>query len=172
MLTAMVLAYDAIHKKTNLAPLLMAACRFLLYLAAGSAAMFGIGSHVMWAGLALTAYIVGLSYLARRESTTNKSSRWPIALLFVPAVIALYWAEKTKSVVWIPLLVLSLWILWCVSGRPIRMRTPVPKGVGGLLAGIALSDWLATGSTDPLFGLVFMSLFLLAILLQRIAPAT
>jgi 4-hydroxybenzoate polyprenyltransferase len=38
MLVACIVVYDAIHKRTALAPLLMAACRLLLYLVAASAA--------------------------------------------------------------------------------------------------------------------------------------
>src|SRR5689334_19876795 len=40
-LVTCIVVYNAVHKRTRLAPLLMAGCRFLLYLAAGSAAHLG-----------------------------------------------------------------------------------------------------------------------------------
>lgn len=60
--------YDLVHKRTVLAPLLMAGCRFLLYLVAGSAALGGINAKPLWCAGALAAYIVGLSFIARKES--------------------------------------------------------------------------------------------------------
>jgi 4-hydroxybenzoate polyprenyltransferase len=63
-----IVAYDLVHKQTALAPLLMAGCRFLLYLVAGSAALGGINAKLLWCAGALAAYIVGLSFIARRES--------------------------------------------------------------------------------------------------------
>src|SRR5205807_5696756 len=88
LLLAAILIYDAVHKRTALAPLLMAACRFLLYLIAASAAEHGPGGTVLWRALALAAYIVGLSYLARGESTGATSGRWSIVLLAAPMIVA------------------------------------------------------------------------------------
>jgi 4-hydroxybenzoate polyprenyltransferase len=63
-----IVAYDLVHKRTALAPLLMAGCRFLLYLVVGSAALGGINAKLLWCAGALAAYIVGLSFIARKEA--------------------------------------------------------------------------------------------------------
>ena len=79
-LLASIVCYDIAHKRFPLAPVLMAACRFLLYLVAASAAHDHATEVTVWRALALAAYIIGLSCLARSESTSTAAARWPIAL--------------------------------------------------------------------------------------------
>ncbi len=81
LLVGAIILYDAVHKRTVFAPLLMAACRFLLYVVAASATMRAVSDVVVWRGLALAAYITGLSYLARSESAQGITRRWPLLLL-------------------------------------------------------------------------------------------
>ena len=75
--------------RTALAPLLMAACRFLLYLVAASTAQRGATEPALWRAGALAAYITGISYLARGESAPVAVKAWPVTLLFVPSLLAL-----------------------------------------------------------------------------------
>ena len=64
-------------------------------------------------------------------------------------------------------------ILGMVSGQTrTRVASAAASSVAGLLAGIVLVDWLAVAGEGPLLSAVFIGLFLLALLLQRIAPAT
>ena len=44
----------------------------------------GVTGHAMWSGVALGVYVVGLSFVARRESLRDRPPYWPIALLIVP----------------------------------------------------------------------------------------
>jgi 4-hydroxybenzoate polyprenyltransferase len=67
-LLACIVFYDVIHKQTAYAPVAMAGCRFLLYVVAGAAAIGGISAKLLWCAGALAAYIVGLSFIARKES--------------------------------------------------------------------------------------------------------
>jgi hypothetical protein len=62
------------------------------------------------------------------------------------------------------------WTVWCLAGQTTRRLSLIPRGVAGLLAGITLVDLVASaghGVASP-----FFCLFILAILLQRLAPAT
>ena len=165
--------YDFVHKKTKLAPLLMAACRFLLYLMSAAVAS-GTGPRLVWIpALGLTAYIVGLSYLARGESTGGVWSRWPLGLLFVPALLAIFIFHRPPMLLWatgIVLIVQIGWTLWCVWPGKLQVLAFIPRGVAGLLAGIVFVDWLATSGTGH--AVVFASLFVCALFSQRIAPAT
>ena len=167
-LVFLIAAYDIVHKSTVLAPLLMASCRFTLYLVVACAATGIIHSAVLWRAAALGGYIVGLSYLARGESTGGRFANWTGVLLFVPAIVALFMSSGTSSTCWTALIVQVTWILWCCWPNKSKLRICIPTGVAGLLAGIALVDWLAAGAC----GWVFVGLFLFALLLQRIAPAT
>jgi 4-hydroxybenzoate polyprenyltransferase len=172
LLVICIVAYNAVHKKTRLAPLLMAGCRFLLYLAAGSAARSGVGELVVLFAFALFCYIVGLSYFARVESTGGTVSRWPAALLFVPVVLALTGPVRPAQF-WIAVTLQPLWVLWCLSARLRGPKGLLSSGVAGLLAGIPFVDWLAVGCcASPGLGLAFPALFFLALISQRVAPAT
>jgi hypothetical protein len=169
ILCVAIVVYDLIHKRTSLAPLVMASCRLLLYLLA-AAICNGFRVNVVWPeAIALAVYIVGLSYLARGESTGDLWSRWPIVLLFVPGIIAVF-LHRLVPLFWITLLVQAGWTAWCVWGRKRSTWPLVPGGVAGLLAGISLVDMVAASSQGYIW--IFVCLFLSALLLQRIAPAT
>jgi len=171
-LAGTIVLYDVVHKKTKLAPVLMAGCRFLLCLAASSAAQKGIRSPIVWHAAGLAAYIIGLSYLARRESTGPRVSAWPIPLLSVPVILALTGVLSGHELPWKAGLAVVGWIVWCLSSQRAVGKIPLPRGVAGLLAGIALLDWLTVSSLNASLACVCLALFLLAIVLQRIAPAT
>jgi len=173
LLVICIVTYDAVHKRTGLAPLLMASCRFLLYLVSASAAQLGAGRAVTWFALALFCYIVGLSYLARVESTGAFVSRWPTLFLFLPIAVALTVGGRTRAQFWIAAMAQPIWVLWCLTSGFPNVRWFLTGGVAGLLAGIPFVDWLAVGccvSTE--LGLAFPTLFLVALILQRVAPAT
>lgn len=170
LLALMIVAYDVVHKHTRLAPLLMAGCRFLLYLTAAAVSAKADLWPIWRTAAALAAYIVGLSYLARGESTGGASFRWPAMLLFGPMLLAAVWSPAVGWILWVALAVQAGWTIWCVWGRRAARMSWVPQGVAGLLAGIALVDWLAAVGHGA--GAIFVGLFVMAVLLQRIAPAT
>jgi hypothetical protein len=165
-----IVVYDLVHKHTTFSPVLMAACRCLLYFLAASSVGTSATRDVLWRAMALAAYIIGLSYLARGESTGKRLASWTVILLFVPIIVA--FADPVDGVVSITLIavLLAAWIGWCLSAR-LAWRVPfLSKGVAGLLAGIVLVDWLATGGNS--YSAAFLLLFVLALFLQRVAPAT
>jgi 4-hydroxybenzoate polyprenyltransferase len=169
LLVAIVL-YDFVHKRTTFSPFLMAACRFLLYLLAAASARGVVSSALVWRALALAAYIIGLSYLARGESTGNRLAPWTILLLLTPIAVAFVQPLSAPLLIGTAAAVLAAWLAWCLLTRA-SWRIPfLPKSVAGLLAGIALVDWLAAAGHG--YAIVFLGLFVLALFLQRVAPAT
>jgi heme O synthase-like polyprenyltransferase len=173
LLVICIVAYNAVHKKTGLAPLLMAGCRFLLYLTAASAAQLGVSRAVISFAVALFCYIVGLSYIARVESTGRIISRWPTVMLFLPLVIASAFNVRTGLAFQVAVVVQPVWVLWCLLGRMQGSKRRVSSGVAGLLAGIPFVDWLGISCcSSPTVNVVFPALFVLALVLQRVAPAT
>ena len=171
-LAALIVLYNAVHKRTVLAPALMGGCRFLLYIVAAVAAQGGLNSLVLWRALALSLYVTGLSCLARRESSPGAIQRWPAALLLAPGLIALLTGDLTLATLWIPGVILTAWVGWCLGQAWAGSRGGIPRGVAGLLAGIVLVDWLAAAGAGPRIALLFAGLFVLAKVLQRVAPAT
>lgn len=173
VLAGSILIYDAIHKAVAIAPVLMAACRFILYLTAASSGKVGITGAAVWSGLALGAYIVGLSYLARRESTRGGLDSWPLYLLGVPVFLALLvnTGEYRRSGL-ILCLIVVLWVLLCLRHTFWRRERNIGATVSGLLAGIVLTDWLATAPENAGIIAIFVALFAFARLAQRFVPAT
>jgi len=173
LLTGAILVYDAVHKIFAFAPLLMALCRFLLLLLAASVGAQGFPGLAVWAALVLASYIVGLSFLARSESTLAPLSHWPCLLLAAPLMLAFIvnaGAGQMRSLVLSA--VLLFWILRCLRFALWSAQRNIGRGVSGLLAAIPLVDWLAVGNGSALSGAAFLGLFGLALILQRRVPAT
>jgi hypothetical protein len=172
-LVVCILLYDAVHKVITLSPILMAACRFLLYVIAGCASANGMSGWPLWCGLALALYVVGLSFLARKESTGVGVNFWPVLFLAAPIILALMMNQGTfQRNAWLLSFALAMWVI-----RSLRyaFRTPernIGRTISGLLAGICLVDLLAVPDISRPFALIFIALLLLALLFQRFVPAT
>ena len=173
LLAVTIVFYDVVHKLLAFAPVFMAQCRFLLYLVAASCASGGMAGLAIWSGLALGAYVLGVSYLAQKESTRATPSWWPVAGLAAPVVLALLVNTGVfrSSAVFLSV-VLALWVARSLRSIWWAEQPNTGRAVAGLLAGIVLVDWLAIADQGREFGFVFIGLFLLALALQRFVPAT
>jgi len=176
LLLISILIYDAIHKIFAFSPIFMAACRFFLILVAASAADGGIGggsSLSLWSAIVLAAYVVGLSYLARRESTGATVRYWPCLLLGTPVVFALLVNQdgfRRQGIV-----LSGILLLWVMAALRHAFWAPQPnigRSVSALLAGIVLVDLTAVGAGGLSICMMFICLFLLALVFQRFVPAT
>ncbi len=173
LLITSVLIYDAIHKVVTFAPVVMALCRFLLYLMAASAGYNGVTGRAVWSALAIAGYIVGLSYLARRESTRGPLTYWPMIFLGAPLILAvLVHGNRYQKEAMALGSLLVLWVGWCLRHVIAEPTRNVGYTVSGLLAGIVLVDFLAVGIETLELGAAFVILFALARLFQRFIPAT
>jgi hypothetical protein len=169
-LLASILVYDALHKITPISPLLMGLCRFFLYIVAASTGSLGVTGQSIWCALALALYVTGLSFAARHESRRDPAPLWPVAAPLLLAILMN--AGPSRKPALLLSAALALWILRCL---PPALRRPDPdlrRTISGLLAGIVLVDWLAMANAPWALSLILLSLFGLANLLQRIAPAT
>jgi 4-hydroxybenzoate polyprenyltransferase len=174
LLTVFIFLYDATHKFFTAAPWLMGSCRFWVYVIAGAAGAKGLNGTPIFCGVALAGYIVGLSYVARRESSRGPIPFWSILLLVAPIILAMVMNTGgfRLRALWMAA-VLILWLAYCA--RPIFTGGAVNVGrlVSNLLAGIVFVDWLAVAPQCPQWlGLVFLGLFGLTKLLQKFVPAT
>lgn len=173
LLVIAVLVYDAVHKAVAFSPVLMAACRFFLLLVAASTGAVGVTGDGIWNAFGLAGWIVGLSYVAKRESTTGQLQRWPIAPLALPLFFAALYNFHAESQARALLLAggLVAWALWCLRHTMLAGTRNLGLTVAGLLAGICLVDCLAV---TPSWGVsaVFGGLFVMALLGQRFVPAT
>ncbi|MGN6644466.1 MAG: UbiA family prenyltransferase [Verrucomicrobiota bacterium] len=171
-LAGAILLYDAVHKRTAFAPLLMALCRLLLYTTAGLATHRNLNPTVIWHGLGLAAYVTGLSCFARNESGPQALQRWPVWLLIAPLATNAFVNPERNSASWIGSALLLSWIIWCLRGWFSGNKPDVGRVVAGLLAGIVLIDASAILNMSGKLAVIFAAFFALALLLQKKIPAT
>ena len=172
-LLLLIVLYNAFHKQLVWAPILMAACRFLVYVIAASIAANGVTGWALWGGLALAFYIAGLSFLARREATPGLPDYWPLLLLAAPIVLALFMnGPGYRLAAGLLGAALAFWVVSALSQSLWSDKPNVGRTVSWLLAGVVLVDWLAVADAPRQIGFVFIGLFLSALLLQRVVPAT
>ncbi|HXR05686.1 MAG TPA: UbiA family prenyltransferase [Candidatus Acidoferrum sp.] len=173
LLTGFILLYNLIHEWAVASPLLLGACRLCLYLVSASLARDGVSGQVVWCGLALAAYVMGLSWLARKEIGRGPAPYWPGLLLAAPLVLAGLmddgWTRQTGNLLSLFLLV---WMLWALRQAFWRAQPMVDYAVARLLAGIPLVDLLAVADLTRPQVLLFPIWFALALLLQHYIPAT
>ncbi len=172
LLAGCIVLYDAIHKMITISPVLMAACRFFLYLVAASTGSAGVTGAAVWCSLAMGMYIVGLSYVAGKESTRTVVRYWPCVFLGAPIVLAFFMntGDYLKDAMLLSV-VLGLWMVQQLR-RTFGAERNIGRTVSGLLAGIPLVDLLAVPDVSHPFAAVFFGLMLLALLFQRFIPAT
>lgn len=173
VLATCILVYDALHKIFAFSPVLMAVCRLLVVLSAASIALGGITGLSIWSGLVLASYVGGLGALARQETAQGRLQHWPLALLCAPLLLALVVNRGPFAARgFVFTLILGAWIAHCLRYTFWTRQRNISLSVAGLLAGIVLVDLLAVcGGSIPL-GLALVALFVSALLLQRVVPAT
>jgi 4-hydroxybenzoate polyprenyltransferase len=173
LLSVAILVYDAVHKIFAFSPVLMAACRFLLVLLAASTGERGVTGLAIWGALVLACYIIGLSHLARKETSLASLRLGPCLFLAAPLALALVVNQGQH---WVRGLMLGagvgLWMLRCLWFVTWSAQRNVGRAVSGLLAGIALVDLLSVWEGQVLVALGFVVLFVLALVFQRFIPAT
>jgi 4-hydroxybenzoate polyprenyltransferase len=154
----------------------MGACRFWVYVIAGAAGAHGLNGWPIYCGVALALYVVGLSYVARRESFRAAVPHWPLLLLATPIILSLLMNVGGARLAAIGLsLLLALWIFYCARTVFFGGELNVGYIVSNLLAGIVLVDWLAVAPLNPHWlgvPLLFLALFGGTLWLQKFVPAT
>jgi 4-hydroxybenzoate polyprenyltransferase len=166
MLAAAIVLYDLTHKRISWAPVIMAACRFLLYCTAASVGINGITPRALLFAAALAAYILGVSYLARTETGVRDNGRfWPW-LLCVPIAAAL------ASDFSIATLLFAAPLLFVIGRGLILLRRQIGPAVALFLAAIVLVDLLAVSPRSLTLCLAFAAMFALTLVFQKFISST
>src|SRR5262249_17940419 len=123
-----------------LSPLIMGACRVLVYVVAALAAAGTCTDVVLGGAASLLAYLVGLTYVAKQENLSDVKNLWPLAFLAGPL---LFGAPAIGSFVGVALYVgFAAWVLRAVRLLRSREVRRIPRAVTALIAGISLLDAL------------------------------
>lgn len=177
-LLAVIVGYDALHKRFPVASLLMGACRGLLYLTAASTVtgMGELGPAAMMAVIA-TFYTILLTIAASREATTGSGHPREVALVLV-ATPAILWGcvAPWRPVHWPLAGVLTAgalaWLLWAFRhawAKPPQLKSAILAW----LAAMCLFDAIILAILGlPAAAGVAVMLFVLTKLLHRVILGT
>jgi 4-hydroxybenzoate polyprenyltransferase len=136
-LIALIALYDAWHKGNAISPLLMAACRAMVYVVAGLAIADTLNAELWGAAALLLVYVVGLTQVAKAEGS-GIAARWPVLAVLAPAA---YWAKELPDLA--VALLIAAFLVW--AGHALWLvlaRHRIGAGVVSLIAGIAIYDAL------------------------------
>jgi hypothetical protein len=174
LLAGVIVLYDVWHKGNAFGPLIMGACRALVYLAAAVAIAGRISAALVVGAFVLAAHVVGLTYAARQESLNKVGNLWPLLLLAAPLLAALSAVGDgwMVAVAFILLLGADAAAVRLLATRP--LPGAVPRAVSGLIAAICLVDALAVAwaGGGPLLVLACALGYPLTRLFQSSVPGT
>jgi len=196
LLCGVVICYAFYHKKNKPAALIMmGSCRFLLVILAMSfahktflqndpspASWFNPHPHwlanwMLIPALGVGAYTILLSWVASTESRPGAFQSRNILtflLLTVPAssLAIIFLMPITEPIQYISYAVaLILCYLWMCYGLK-ALKTSKPVFVSRALAGFCLLDATFLAPVEPIAAAICLLLFVVALTLQRVAPAT
>jgi 4-hydroxybenzoate polyprenyltransferase len=173
LLAISIVAYDLHHKANPFAPVVMGACRALVYGATATALSGGVSIFVVVAAVATAAFVAGLTYAARQESLDKIGNLWPLALLAAPPLVAIGVFRQGPGAMAVYLL-LAVWIaasVYLLARRPVAGS--VSRAVGWLIAGISLCDAAMLASTGAIVpALAAIGGFVLTLIAQKYVPGT
>lgn len=136
-LGALIVLYDWRHKANPLSALLMGSCRVAVYVMA-ALSVGTLNARVGEGALALFAYVVGLTFVARSETRSRIDSVWPLALLAL--AVGFPWPLRGGAAGAALALMLLAWVVHALSFLSPRRGPRIPRAVMGLIAGISLLD--------------------------------
>jgi 4-hydroxybenzoate polyprenyltransferase len=151
VLAALVVLYDAWHKKNPWSPVIMGCCRAAIYVTAALGSGGSLRPLLALGAASLAAYVCGLTFVARQENRKSYRAGGTLVLLGSPVAVALgaqpaTWMASTMTAAF------AIWALLAIA--PLFRAGPVlvPKAVVRLIAGISLVDgiMLAVSGTPVL----------------------
>jgi 4-hydroxybenzoate polyprenyltransferase len=168
VLVALIVVYDLWHKTNPLSPILMALTRVMVYVTAFLSYSTQVTLALAAACGCMLLYVIGLTYIAKRETESVFTRYWPAVLLLLPAVYGIATSPLGAYLV-LPVLFIG-WTLYSVSRV---YQGHIGQGIVRLIAGIALLDAmiLATEHAAPGIG-VALGAFALTLILQRYIKGT
>ncbi len=171
-LAAAIVFYDWKHKANPLSPLVMGACRMLVYIAAGAAITSALPPGLFLGAGVLLCYLIGLTFAAKQENLNRITSLWPLVFLAVPFVYApaALGIDATGTAIYA---LFAAWVVFALSFLVLPARLNVPRAVVSLLAGICLLDALLIAAQgEGTLAWIAVAGFPLTLAFQRWVPGT
>lgn len=171
-LGGVILAYDAYHKTNPLSPVVMGACRALVYLTTAWAVSGRLSVAVVSASFLQWSYVVGLTYAAKQEDLARPGSLWPVGFVLIPPLWILAEANSRNTTVGVAVAAMLCSIGYGLTPLFSESRR-IGVAIARLIAGIAVLDAMLIATTGWIWG-VAMALLgaVLTRLGQRFVPGT
>lgn len=171
-LALLIVGYDLYHKQNPFSPVLMGACRVMVYVTALFVVHNEPPALLLTGALVLWCYLIGLTYAAKQEAFNRLTRVWPLVFLAVPVVMGVR-AGLDEPWVWPFLIVFVAWLLHALRFLRPGPERAVPEAVVRLIAGIALADALHVAATGQFgWALVCVALCAATRVFQRVIPGT
>ena len=176
-LAGVIVLYDAWHKGNPIGPILMGACRVLVYVTAALSVTMRREAPVFGGAALLLSYLIGLTYLAKHEGAylAGKMPRltlrrfWPLALLFIPFLALLPGSFGSVGALLLDIGFLA-WLVFTLVDLRRGAPGAIPRTVVRLIAGISLLDAVLVGPS--LGAALAVGAFALTLWLQRFVSGT
>lgn len=171
-LCACITLYNVWHKGNTFGPVIMGACRLLVYVTAGLT-MTTEPDTLMLVGASISlCYLIGLTYTAKQESLGEVKNLWPLLFLLTPIVFGVS-ILTSSALALLPLLLLLAWLLYVMRFLQRRRPGDIPRAVVSMIAGISLMDALFVAATGSIFWVLFcFAGFTTTLLLQKWVSGT
>lgn len=166
LLIGAIVAYDRAHKDVPHAPLVMGACRLLVYAVTACTLAGALPAAALGGGALVFAWVVGLTLVARGEKNGPIVSPLPLALLALPLLVGAH-AAASEPLVLLPLVPLAGTLV--LAARRFRRGRGEDTGraVGLMIAGICLVDaTLVARNGESGWVVAMLGAFALALWLQ------
>jgi hypothetical protein len=149
-----VIVYDLWHKGRPLSPVIMGLCRAGLYAMAGLSVSPTLPAPTVETAVAVLAYVVGLTHIARFETGSMVARTWPTLFVLAPALLCFFrMRELSGAALAIAFVAFLPALVWTVRALRIALRggpDRIPRAVVSLIAGLSLSDAAFTAGRGEL----------------------
>lgn len=134
-----IILYNASHKSNPLSPVVMGACRALIYTSCALLASSALPLPVLIAAVLLWCYVIGTNYMLKQGPIKLIQDTWPVAVLIVPLTYTGYltWNNPVAAV---PFVIFASSVVSAIYLFNKRRPGDVPIAAVMLISAMALID--------------------------------
>lgn len=171
VLAALIVSYDAWHKRNPASPVVMGLCRGAVYTTAALGAGGFLGPTLVWCALSLSGYVAGLTFVARQENRKSYRAGATLGLLSMPATVLFVAPIHAPELALFT--VLSFWVVSTLKPLFSASHVNIGRSVARLIAGISLVDALFVAAAGQITIAVICAIGVGATMaLQRVVSGT